>query len=76
MDFPTQLKFTVLFVAEMFTARSFYGFGKWPVIPPPDCHVLIQVPNDGVESDDPKWVGGDDGNLTSSSSLSDDGKQK
>ena len=59
----------------MFTARSFYGLGKRPVLPPPDCYVLSQVPNDGVESDDPEWAGGDDGNLASSSSSSDDGKQ-
>ncbi len=33
------------------------------------------VPNDGLESDDPEWGGGDEGDLSSGSDWYGDGKQ-
>ncbi len=38
-----------------------------PSLPAPEWLVESWVPHDGLESDDPDWGGGDDGDLSSGS---------
>ena len=58
----------------MFSVRAFYGSRQQPCPSTPDDLVQSWVPNDGVESYDPDWRGGDDGDLSSGSDWYPDGK--
>ncbi len=64
-----------LSVSAMSNTRSFYGSATQPDEAPPDWLVQSWVPNDGLDSDDPDWMGGDDGDLSSGSDWYADGKR-